>query len=128
LIPTLTPTATPVVIPYQAVVKIIAKVKSSSRLRDAWGGSGTIISPDGLILTNAHVADPLATLKADALIVAFTDDPAQTPEERYIAKVLVVDHDLDLAVLVIDTSKYFDVDRSKLNFRLCHWATQTLSS
>ena len=43
------------VIPFQAVVQITALVEFYGDVIDGWTGSGTIISEDGLILTNAHV-------------------------------------------------------------------------
>jgi S1-C subfamily serine protease len=111
-----TPTATPVLIPYEAVVKITAKIKYSSYLRDVWSGSGTLVSPDGLILTNAHLVTPGQGYKPDFWAIGFTSDPALPPEDRYYAEPLVVDTDLDLAVLRIVTDlKYNPVDASALN-------------
>jgi serine protease Do len=54
-------------------------------------GSGFIISPDGLVLTNAHVVKD-----ADLVTVKLTD------HREYKAKVLGVDEASDLAVLKID--------------------------
>lgn len=62
------------------------------------GGSGFIISPDGMILTSQHVvADP----NADYIIVL-------GPKEKYPAKVLARDSINDIAILKIDPPKFFD--------------------
>jgi S1-C subfamily serine protease len=75
-----------------AVVHIRAAGSRSGR--PAGGtGSGAVISPDGLILTNHHVVDG-----ADRLDLAFADG------RRTGARVLGVDPDTDLAVLRAETT------------------------
>lgn len=107
--PTLT--ATHVALPYKAVVKIIAKIKHSSYLRDLWGGSGTILTADGFILTNAHLVLPLPGAKPSAFVIAMTLDPAEPPVEMYFADTVVVDEDIDLAILRITTDlKFNEID------------------
>lgn len=85
-------------------------------------GSGSVVSPDGLILTNAHLITPTgideklaeleqqlasegkqATLEVDGdrFMVALSDG-RHLPEPRYLARVVASDTDLDLAVLRID--------------------------
>jgi hypothetical protein len=113
-LPTETPTQTPVAVPYEAVVKLVAKIKYSSMLRNVWLGSGTIITPDGLILTNAHLVDPGPRAKADVFVIAMTLDPASPPVEMFFAEPVVVDSKLDLAILKITTDlKYKEVDWNK---------------
>ena len=78
-------------------------------------GSGTLISPTGLILTNAHVAEPQAPGAAVAqgipaaqldpdpayLTVELTTGPSSPVVARYRARPVTVDGYLDLAVVQI---------------------------
>ncbi|MBN1230536.1 MAG: protein kinase [Anaerolineales bacterium] len=88
--------------PFEAVVQIWAMyMGESGTLEVGWWGSGTVISPDGYILTNAHVVMPDEYFPVDALAVALTDNPDHPAEPKYYAKVMAVDEDLDIAVLRI---------------------------
>ncbi len=82
-----------------------------------WSGSGTIISPDGLILTNAHVvSDPDPDYRPDAIAVALTVRSDQPPELTYLAEVKAIDPKLDLAVIQIVTDLNGQrVDTSRLS-------------
>ena len=78
-------------------------------------GSGTLISPTGLILTNAHVAEPQAPGAAVAeglpasqlgpdppfLTVELTTGPSSPVTARYRARAVAVDGYLDFAVVQI---------------------------
>ena len=66
-----------------------------------WGG--TVISDDGLILTNAHVATP-SERALDDLIIAVTAQSDTPPEPGYHAEVIAADSVLDLAVIKITTN------------------------
>ncbi len=89
----------------------IALLKRSRGGYSAIGyGSGTILSPDGLILTNAHVANPASQgspeYEPDALGIAIIRQEDEPPVATYLARVLAVDSQLDLAVLQI--TSYLD--------------------
>ncbi|HJU32355.1 MAG TPA: trypsin-like peptidase domain-containing protein, partial [Hyphomicrobiaceae bacterium] len=71
------------------------QVRGSREGRPAQGsGSGTILSPDGLVLTNNHVVEG-----ASAIELALTD------ARRFPARVLGRDPDTDIAVLRAETSE-----------------------
>ena len=108
-------TAVPIERLQAATVQIFAKQVINGRMQTIWTGSGTILSPDGVILTNAHVAAPtspgLATLYndpellfgdvPDQLVVALSAAADQPPTETYIAELAAADGALDLAVIKI---------------------------
>jgi S1-C subfamily serine protease len=90
-------------IPYQSIVQITAMYTENGQMKEGWWGSGSIISPDGLILTNAHVALSDKYYPVDALIVSLTVKPDQPPVQSFYAEVLQADRSLDFAVLRITT-------------------------
>ncbi len=75
-------------------------------------GSGVIISEDGLILTNAHVASPLAVEISVTL----------SSLERVNAKLVGWDHWTDLAVIRLDLA---DLRRRKLKFAYAEFGDST---
>lgn len=98
----MTSTAVPpsaVEIPFQSVVKITALYLENGRLQEGWSGSGSIISDDGLILTNAHVVLPDKFFPVDAIKVSLTNEPDQLPVDSFFAEVLQADWELDIAIL-----------------------------
>jgi S1-C subfamily serine protease len=80
----------------QAAVQIIAAEPRGGRLEAMWGGSGTIVSPNGLIVTNCHVA-----CGAPVLVILMTTSPDNPPEERYLAEVQSYDEVIDLALVQV---------------------------
>ena len=106
----------------RSVVQIVAVEEGSGgRVNTKWGGSGTIISADGLILTNCHVALPSAMYSGkqysyDALVVGLTTRSDEVPSFTYLAEVAQYDPDLDLAVIrIVKSLDGTPLDRSKLS-------------
>jgi serine protease Do len=97
----------------RAAVKIFALLEQDGSLYEVWVGSGSLISPDGLILTNGHVVDDRYD-EYTYLGVGVTDRTDQPPELLYLAEISAVDYALDLAVIRIVT----DLDGNPVDLNL----------
>ncbi|MGC8838579.1 MAG: S1 family peptidase [Anaerolineae bacterium] len=101
------------------VLLIAADEGRGGRLIPKWSGAGTIISPDGLILTNCQVAFPKAVwddpeFDYDLLIVLLAQD--KPPYPAYLGEVAQYDAALDLAVVrIVQSLDGTPVDPKKLN-------------
>lgn len=103
-----------------ATVQIFGLIRQNGDLVPAYVGSGTIISPTGLILTNAHVASPASQgdveSEPDALGISIISAEDRPASPAYLATVLAVDGYLDLAVIQItSTVNGTAVDPNSLN-------------
>ncbi|MDY6874490.1 MAG: serine protease, partial [Chloroflexota bacterium] len=99
-------------IPYLSVVQIVAVVDMDGERVEGWTGSGTIISSDGLILTNAHVVLSDRYYDVVDLVVAITVGQDQPPQQMFYADVVQADVDMDLAVIKVRSK----LDDSEANF------------
>jgi S1-C subfamily serine protease len=76
-------------------IKILSALADDRHMVEIGGGSGCMISRDGLVLTNKHVIDDIA---AEYTIIL--DDG-----KRFVAKILTRDPINDIAILKIDADK-----------------------
>ncbi len=83
-----------------ATVQVLAMVEENDEWVPIWSGSGSIVSPQGLILTNHHIIDD-SLYPYDRLGVALTDRSDQPPELKFLAEVVANDPALDLALIRI---------------------------
>ena len=92
----------------KATVQIYALQDQNGELTPIYSGSGTIISPNGLILTNAHVASPASRgepdYEPDALAIGMVEQEDKPPVFLYYADVKAVDGYMDLAVIQISST------------------------
>ncbi len=70
-------------------------------LSPCWSGSGTIIDPTGMILTNSHVVASEPDCQWETIGVSLTDRTDSPAEPTYLAEVAGFDPLLDLATLRI---------------------------
>ncbi|MCA9262521.1 MAG: trypsin-like peptidase domain-containing protein [Planctomycetales bacterium] len=90
----------------RAVVQVVALRQGFiGGLSTAWTGSGSIVDPSGIILTNCHVANPramgMSAPPADRLGIAITERSDEPPALSYFAEVVAESPELDLAILRI---------------------------
>nr|MDQ3328963.1 serine protease [Chloroflexota bacterium] len=112
--PVPTPTSAPTSVPspvagrsiadlQKATVQIVVEADDGVQIT----GSGSIISADGLILTNAHVvydSEAEAYYNAEGgATISVTTDPRLAAEPRYSARVVQIDPNADVAVLKVTT-------------------------
>lgn len=111
--PLTTPTAVNA-IPWATVVQIEATVNINGEEVVGWTGSGTIISSDGLILTNAHVVLSDRFYQVKNLIVSLTVAEDAPPVPTYYASIVQADEALDIAII----KPYQDLLGNSINYNL----------
>jgi len=67
-------------------------------------GSGTLVSSNGLILTNARLASDLGACRGERIIVSLPSRADDPPVPTYLAEIVQLDVRTDLAILQITSS------------------------
>lgn len=89
-----------------ATVQILGVTVQGEDVAVLYTGSGTVLDESGVILTNAHVADPGTVgypqqFWPDALIVAVNEAEDRPPVPTFVAEVAAIEPKLDLAAIRI---------------------------
>jgi S1-C subfamily serine protease len=70
-------------------------------------GSASVISKDGLILTNNHVVSDGRGGSIDGFAICVTEDSSKRPNCHYTASLIARDDQRDIAILKIDPKDIF---------------------
>ncbi len=98
-----------------SVVNIICRSKDGTEVT---GGSGTIITEDGIILTNAHIIpqrNGLADVDSNSCVVSLPDELTGQAKEIYWAEPIIIpdlSEEYDIAILEINDVYVNDNDES----------------
>jgi len=99
----------------KATVQVVALDREGEGWVPLWSGSGSVIDPSGIILTNQHVVDR-SLYDFEAVGIAITSSSDQPPTPAYLAEVVAQDAQLDLAVVRIVS----DLDGVAVSIQLPH--------
>ena len=99
----------------KATVQVVALDREGEAWVPLWSGSGSVIDPRGIILTNQHVVDR-SLYDFAAVGIAITNSSDQPPSPAYLAEIVVQDSQLDLAVVRVVS----DLEGNAVTIQLPH--------
>ena len=99
----------------RATVQVVALDREGEGWVPLWSGSGSVIDPSGIILTNQHVVDR-SLYDFEAVGIAVTNSSDQPPSPAYLAEIVAQDPQLDLAVVRVVS----DLDGAAVTVQLPH--------
>lgn len=100
----------------QATVFIMQTYEIGTTQAISCVGSGTLVSQDGLILTNAHLATAMGPCRGERIVIALPLQLDEPPIPTYTAELQQVDPAYNLAVLQISAGlDGSPIDRASLN-------------
>lgn len=98
----------------ERIARSVVQIAAVGRGQILSTGSGTVVTPDGLIYTNRHVVDA-----GDDFLILILSDIDDLPEPAYFARLVAVYDEIDFAVLQIDRNldqRRIDADSLALAF------------
>ncbi len=84
-----------------AIARAVVSLDIEDYRGDLYGGTGTLIAPNGIIITNAHVVEDARSITVNVL-----EDINAQPVPRYQGTILLQDDRLDVAVVGINADRY----------------------
>ena len=99
----------------RATVQVVALDREGESWVPLWSGSGSVIDPSGIILTNQHVVDR-SLYDFEAVGIAITSSSDQPPSPAYLAEIVAQDSQLDLAVVRVVS----DLEGNAVTIQLPH--------